>query len=388
MPFLQEVSRKKTVKTASRRGVRKKVTGKDKNCCTKKLTNTLCCIILSTVMENEEYTLSAPEELLGAEIDGYRLESLLGCGSYGVVYLARHIMMDRLFAFKILQAEFSEDNDSIRGFFRESKTAAKLEHPNVVQAVQAGKTPEGLCYFVMEYVDGSSIEDIRVNSPELLSLEFMLELSIQLADALDYAWNTRKIIHRDIKPDNLLVCRADRKLKLADLGLAGVNAGNTDEIVATPLYMAPEIAAGLGSSEMTSDIYSFGVMFYELSSGVPPFTGSIEELQRAHLEDIPEPLLVANPDLDPELARYIDSMLAKDPGARPQSWSEVKERLSAIKERLYASQRYPLPRVDEKSGRALSQNDANAPGNAKWLWIIVALIAAAALLTVILLLVF
>ena len=110
MPFLQEVSRKKTVKTASRRRVRKKVTGKDKNCCTKKLTNTLCCIILSTVMENEEYTLSAPEELLGAEIDGYRLESLLGCGSYGVVYLARHLMMDRLFAFKILQAEFSEDN--------------------------------------------------------------------------------------------------------------------------------------------------------------------------------------------------------------------------------------------------------------------------------------
>ena len=340
------------------------------------------------VMENEEYTVSAPEELLGAEIDGYRLESLLGCGSYGVVYLARHLMMDRLFAFKILQAEFSEDNDSIRVFFRESKTAAKLEHPNVVQAVQAGKTPEGLCYFVMEYVDGSSIEDIRVNTPEMLSLEFMLELSIQLADALDYAWNAGKIIHRDIKPDNLLICHADKKLKLADLGLAGVNAGNTDEIVATPLYMAPEIAAGLGSTQMTSDIYSFGVMFYELSSGVPPFTGSIEELQRAHLEDIPEPLLVANPDLDPELARYIDSMLAKNPAERPQSWSEIKERLTAIKERLYSSQRYILPQFDERSKMTLNHNDGQAPRDAKWAWAIFAVILLAALLTVAFFLIF
>ena len=300
------------------------------------MTNPDSCAILCYIMEHTVDNISAPEELLGAEIDGFRLESLLGSGSYGVVYRARHLVMDRLFAFKILFAEFSENQGSVNEFFRESKTAAKLEHPNVVQAYQAGRTPEGLCYFVMEYVDGSTVEELRINSPELLSLEFLLEISIQLADALDHAWTTRKIIHRDIKPGNLLVCRSDNKLKLADLGLAGVgSSAGADEIVATPLYMAPEVAAGRKSTHAVSDIYSFGVMFYELAAGAPPFTGSIEELQKAHIEQMPQPLFEANPDLDPELAAYIDSMLAKEPAERPQSWAEIKERLSAIKKRLF-----------------------------------------------------
>lgn len=337
-------------------------------------------------MENDSYIASAPEELIGVEIDGYRLESLLGCGSYGVVYLARHLMMDRLFAFKILQAEFSSDFEAVKVFFRESKTAAKLEHPNVVQAVQAGKTPEGLCYFVMEYVDGSSIEDIRVNTPEILSLEFMLGLSIQLADALEYAWAAGKIIHRDIKPENLLVSRLDGTLKLADLGLAGVASGSApDEIVATPLYMAPEIAAGLGSTQMTSDIYSFGVMFYELSSGVPPFTGSIEELQKAHLEELPPPLLSANPDLDSELAKYIDSMLAKDPLERPQSWTEVKERLTAIRERLYNSGRYALPPIEKMERDSELQREKEHKVSVKWSIAVFGIILLAALIALLVL---
>lgn len=331
-----------------------------------------------TIMENTAENFPAPEELIGAVIDGYRLEKLLGNGSYGVVYLARHLMMDRVFAFKILQSEFAEDRDSINDFFRESKTAAKLEHPNVVQAIKAGRTPEGLCYFVMEYVDGSSIEAIRTEAPEQLSLEFLLGLSIQLADALDYAWNTRQIIHRDIKPENLLVRRSDRQLKLADLGLAGVGSGaGADEIVATPLYMAPEVAAGMGSSQPVSDIYSFGVMFFELSSGIPPFTGSIEELQMAHLEKMPPALLEANPDMDPELAAYIDSMLAKNPAARPQSWSEVRSRLSAIKERLYSPRRVSLAAVEERAFDVPGHAGSGRPSWLLWGAIILAAIIAA-----------
>ena len=337
-------------------------------------------------MENDSYNAAAPEALLGAEIDGYRLEALLGSGSYGVVYLARHLMMDRLFAFKILQAEFSSDFEAVKVFFRESKTAAKLEHPNVVQAVQAGKTPDGLCYFVMEYVDGSSIEDIRINTPEILSLEFLLGLSIQLADALEYAWESGKIIHRDIKPENLLVSRLDGSLKLADLGLAGVGSSSPDEIVATPLYMAPEIAAGLGSTGMTSDIYSFGVMFYELSAGVPPFTGSIEELQHAHLSLLPPPLLSANPDLDSELAKYIDSMLAKEPSERPQSWSEVKERLTAIRERLYNSGRQTLPPLENLEHDSELMREKRHNKGVWWSVAIFAVILVIALVTVCILL--
>lgn len=299
-------------------------------------------------MSEYENIVSSPEDLLGCEIDGCRLESILGYGSYGVVYLARHLMMERFFAVKVLIDEFSSDETAVQNFFRESKTAAKLEHPNVIQAFKAGRNEEGLCYFVMEYVDGSSIEEIRVNAPELLSLEFLIEISIQLADALDYAWNSWRIVHRDIKPDNLLVSRKDNKLKLADLGLAGVVNNGSGEIVATPLYMAPEVAAGAGSSDVTADIYSFGVMFYELAAGAPPFTGSVEQLQMAHINETPAPLLSVNPDLDPELARFIDSMLAKVPEERPRSWREVKQRFSSIKARLFDPERFSrsLPEIE------------------------------------------
>ncbi len=341
------------------------------------LKKTNSCAILCYIMENTVDSISAPEELLGAEIDGFRLESLLGCGSYGVVYQARHLVMDRLFAFKILFAEFSDNRESVNEFFRESKTAAKLEHPNVVQAYQAGRTPEGLCYFVMEYVDGSSIEELRINSPEQLSLKFLLEISIQLADALDYAWRSRGIIHRDIKPGNLLVCRSDGKLKLADLGLAGVGANaGSGEILATPLYMPPEVATGQKSTHAVSDIYSFGVIFYELAAGKPPFTGSVEALQQAHIETIPQPLFEANPDLDPELAAYIDSMLAKSPEERPQSWAEIKERLTAFKERLFFSQQIPVGAAEFLSPDTKVTNWEKEAGNNHSRLIIAAVILA------------
>lgn len=323
-------------------------------------------------MNNFDYIENTPESLIGVEIDGYCLESVLGNGSYGVVYLARHIMMDRLFAFKILQAEFSADEEAVKGFFRECKTAAKLEHPNVVQAFKAGRTANGLCYFVMEYVEGSTIEAIRINAPELLSLTFLLDVSIQLADALDYAWNSYRIIHRDIKPENLLIKNYDRKLKLADLGLAGVGSNSSPgEIVATPLYMSPEVAMGTGSYDVTGDIYSFGVMFYELSAGVPPFTGSIEELQRAHIEKLPPSLLSVNPDLDPELARYIDSMLAKNPGERPQSWADVREHLSAIRQRLNVSSGQNLVHIEEPDHDADLKDEKSRRETASWYIVIV-----------------
>ena len=322
-------------------------------------------------METSEYIENTPEALLGAEIDGYRLESILGYGTYGVVYLARHIMMDRFFAVKILQAEFSEDEPSVNSFFQECKVAAKLEHPHVVQAFKAGRTPEGLCYFVMEYVDGQTIEEIRVNTPERLSLEFLLDISCQLADALDYAWQSRRIIHRDIKPGYLLIT-ADRRLKLADLGLAGAGSRNDPgEIVATPLYMPPEVAMGLGSTDVTGDIYSFGVMFYELCAGIPPFAGSVESLQKAHISKMPPPLLTANPDLDPALARYIDSLLAKDPADRPQSWSDVKAFLTSTKERLFAPERYILPAVEEKDPEADRKAEKSRRETAAWYIVIV-----------------
>lgn len=339
-------------------------------------------------MENDMNMTPAPEELLGTVIDGFRLESVLGCGSYGVVYFAWHEVMERGFALKILQAEFSSEDLFVKEFFHECKTAAKLEHPNVVQAFQAGSTPEGLYFFVMEYVEGSTVEELRINSPELLSLKFLLELFIQLADALDYAWKTHGIVHRDIKPGNLLVRAADGQLKLADLGLAGVGSSSSeDEIVATPLYMAPEVASGETRGDIASDIYSFGVMFYELIAGTPPFTGSVEELQMAHLKTLPEPLFSVNPDMDLELARYIDSMLLKDPAARPADWGEIRETLKDFKERLFSAASQ-TPVLDDSTRKAVLTREERRFGRESYTFIIAAAVAVLLLLLVFLFLFF
>jgi serine/threonine protein kinase len=198
----------------------------------------------------------------------------------------------------------------------------------------------------------------------------VIRLGKDLCTALSVC-RKKNIIHRDIKPGNLLITAAGQ-LKLADLGLAG--AGSTSapgEIIATPLYMPPETAMGYGTSDVTGDIYSFGIMFYELSAGIPPFTGSIEELQKAHIEQLPPPLLAANPDMDPELARYIDSLLAKDPAMRPQSWGEVRQFLTSARKRLFAPERYILPAVEEADPEADRKAEKSRRETASWYIVIV-----------------
>ena len=166
-------------------------------------------------METSEYIKNTPESLLGTEIDGYLLESILGYGTYGVVYLARHVIMDRYFAFKILQAEFSEDTGSVNSFFQECKVAAKLEHPHVVQAFKAGRTPEGLCYFVMEYVNGKTLKELIVFNGKLPYVT-AINITIQIAKALECA-HRNNIIHRDVKPQNILVNENDEIVGIIDL---------------------------------------------------------------------------------------------------------------------------------------------------------------------------
>ena len=270
----------------------------------------------------------APGTVLGR----YRIVSEIGRGNNGIVYLAHQDMLDRQVACKVLLPEYANDKKYTTGFFREARIAAKISHPNVVQALDVGAI-NGVCFFIMEYVEGEMLEKIRKKAPEKLTPSFILHIAIQLAEALDYAWRCNKMIHGDIKPENILI-RPDGEVKLADLGVARIAGTAThNELMATPLYVAPELLTdGAGTPDPRSDIYSFGVMLYELCSGEAPFKGKMEELLEHHINTLPEPLLRRNPDMNISMAALVDRMLAKSPAERPQSWQEIVETLKNIQQ--------------------------------------------------------
>lgn len=283
-------------------------------------------------------------ELVGQSVAGCELIRELGRGTNGVVYLAKHKQLNRQVACKIISSDLQEDPDFLDNLFTEAANAAKLSHPNVIQALDAGDS-DGIKYFMMEFVDGNSLEYIRTNSPEMISTEFLLNLSLQLAVAMDFAWCNHKMTHGDIKPGNIMLTRKDRILKVGDLGLARSSNGATGDpadVMVTPLYAAPEIITQQQiSPDPRSDIYSFGVMFYELACGTAPFTGSLDEIIDAHINSVPESLHTMNPDLDRELARFIDTMLAKDMQSRPADWKTVYAALKSIYLRLFPNSRIP-----------------------------------------------
>ena len=293
---------------------------------------------------------------LGSEFGNYRIISELGRGNNGVVYLAEQQPLDREVALKVLLPEHSKNKEYVELLMNEARAAARMCHPNIVQALDAG-TVGGCCYLAMEYVNGRTLEDIRIASPEIISFEFLVGISIQLADALDYAWNNFQLTHGDVKPENLLIADDGKTLKLADLGLAHVSGRvNSDDgsIMATPMYVAPEVVSGNGGG-VRSDIYSFGVMLYELIAGEPPFRGDTETLLRCHLEKPAPKLSSVNPDVPPELAEFTDRMLAKSPDDRPQSWSEVKaflEEFSARRFQVATPDAAPEPEKKQRSGES------------------------------------
>jgi serine/threonine protein kinase len=164
---------------------------------------------------------------------------------------------------------------------------------------------------------------------------------------MDYAWSQHGMIHGDIKPGNILISQ-DHVLKVGDLGLARSSNGATGDpadVMITPLYAAPEvIAQQCNDPDPRSDIYSFGVMFYELACGKAPFIGSVEQLLQCHMYALPEPLFSMNPDMDRELTELIDSMLAKNPDMRPANWKKVRAALEEIYNRLF-----PAPQAQQEN---------------------------------------
>ncbi len=256
----------------------------------------------------------------------YRLLTLLGRGGAGEVWKAEDTVLARQVAVKLLRSLEGDPMDAVERFRAEAQAAARLMHPNVVATYDVGAAGEHV-FLVMELVSGPDLAQL-MRSEGLPSAKLVADIATQGARALDAA-HAAGIIHRDVKPGNLLLA-ADGTLKITDFGIAkGVDAEATGVgvLLGTASYVSPEQVRGLPATP-ASDWYSFGCVLYELLAGTPPFTGpTVESIMRQQLGSDPEPINCA--DVDPALANLVLQLLAKNPVDRPSSAAEVMALLTA-----------------------------------------------------------
>ena len=263
----------------------------------------------------------------GSHLGRYRILQELGRGVMAVVFRAHDPSLDREVAIKVLPSYHTEDPTFQERFTREAQAVARLSHPNILQVYDFGED-KGFTYIVTEYVPGGTLEDKFHGEP--LSEEETLKFMRPLGEALDYA-HSQGILHRDLKPANVLLDAQSRPI-LGDFGLARLletssRSTQAQQVLGTPVYMSPEQALG-GDVDHRSDLYAFGVMFYEMLVGRTPFRGdSLTAMLMAHVhEPVPLPTSL-NPDFDRGLEAVLLQALAKDPGARYQSAAEMVEAL-------------------------------------------------------------
>ncbi len=258
-------------------------------------------------------------------IKGYELQRKLGEGGMGAVYLARQKSMDRLVALKILRRNLARNTDFVARFVREARLAGKLDHENIVRALDVGESGD-YHYLAMEFVDGCNLSALLRERGALPEKE-ALGLALQVARALEYA-DSRRIIHRDIKPDNVLLT-GDGIAKLTDLGLAKQTGAETHitqtgVMVGTPHYVSPEQARGEQDVDIRGDIYSLGATLYRLVTGKTPFEGSTAAVvMTKHLTEEPPPPREINPDVSHKTSRIIYKAMAKNRDVRYQTPAEL-----------------------------------------------------------------
>jgi hypothetical protein len=279
-----------------------------------------------------EADLCIPPELVGHP--RYRLLRPLGAGGMGVVYLAVHRLMDRVVALKVVHRGLLDRPGAGERFRQEIRAAAQLSHPHIVTAYDADQAGD-LHFLVMEFVEGTSLDRLVRDRP--LDRARACAWVRQAALGLQHAYE-RGMVHRDIKPGNLLVT-PDGRVKILDFGLARFVREHTkagtdtpcDGVLGTPDYIAPEQARDPRRADIRADVYSLGCTLYHLLTGHPPFAGGTD-LQKliAHQEQRPELLTEVRPELPRELVTVLERMLAKDPSDRYQTPAEVARDLALL----------------------------------------------------------
>jgi beta-lactam-binding protein with PASTA domain/predicted Ser/Thr protein kinase len=274
--------------------------------------------------------MAVSDTLLNTLFDGrYRIVRKLGTGGMANVYLAEDEVLGRRVAIKILDDRHAGDDQFVERFRREAKNAASLSHPNIVSIYDRGEA-EGTYYIAMEYLDGRSLKELIVaRGPAPVNVA--IDYARQILAAIRFA-HRHGIVHRDIKPHNVLV-DAEGRLKVTDFGIARAGASQMTEagsIIGTAQYLSPEQAKG-APVDQTSDLYSVGVVLYELLTGVVPFSGDTPvEIAMKHLSSTPEPPSVKRAEIPRDLDMVVLRALAKDPADRYQTAEEMDADLQRV----------------------------------------------------------
>ena len=276
---------------------------------------------------------------VGSDIEGrYRIMELIGEGGMGKVYLAEHVEIGKRVALKVLHPSYSRMPDLVERFRREARAASKIGHPNIVDVTDSGATNDGSVYFVMEYLEGVELGSV-IEREGALDVARALRITGQICRALSAA-HREGIIHRDLKPENIfLITRGGEAdvVKVLDFGIAKTTEAEAARerrltspgmAMGTPEYMAPEQAAGRPADART-DIYSLGAIMYEMTTGLPPYTGDnfMEILTKKATIDPPAPISIRS-DLPLQVSELVSAAMSRSPEQRPQSMDALEYELN------------------------------------------------------------
>jgi len=277
--------------------------------------------------------------VIGERYGNYKALSLLGEGGMGAVYLAEHPGIGRRVAIKVLRKEMDHDPQLLTRFLNEARAANAIRHPNIIEVLDSGTTERGASYLVMELLEGESLS-ARIKRLSRLDERSAIEIAMQTASGLGAA-HAKGIIHRDLKPDNLFVIpeesdAARERVKILDFGIAKLHAlagdslkTRTGTLMGTPVYMSPEQCLGTKEVDHRSDIYSLGIIIYEMLAGQTPFVSEgFGELLSMHLHEKPGSLRSFAPQVTAEVEFAVMRMLAKKPDDRYQSMADVRVALA------------------------------------------------------------
>jgi serine/threonine-protein kinase len=325
--------------------------------------------------------------MIGTVLSGrYKLEAKLGSGGMSTVYLARDTTLDRAVAVKVMHREMSEQADQLERFRQEARAVAKLSHPNVVSVIDAGEDG-GHPYIVFEYVEGETLKQ-RINRVGALDAQEALAYAIEVARGLSVA-HGRRMVHRDIKPQNVLI-DSEGRAKLTDFGISrqleqdGMTA--TGRVLGTTDYVAPEQAMGR-AVDQRSDVYSLGVVLYEMLSGQVPYRADSQVgVAMKHVNEEMPDVQQRRPELSAAAALVVERATDKDPEERYQTVGEMIDDLSTALE-------VEAARAGSTSGEATTVLEAVAPEERKlsgpsrrsWLAVLLGLLAVAAVIAAVVL---
>jgi len=301
--------------------------------------------ILKDLMVELGYITESQAERLGTgikeskaaahQIPGYKIVGKLGAGAMAVVYKARQLSLNRMVAIKILPKRFTENPEYVERFYKEGQAAGKLNHPNIVQAIDVGEAG-GYHYFVMEYVEGKTIAD-DLSAGKVFEETEALDMIIQVASALGHA-HALKLIHRDVKPKNIMI-NNHGAIKLADMGLArattDIEAAQSEagKAYGTPYYIAPEQIRGKIDIDGRADIYGLGATLYHMLTGRVPFMADDSaDVMRKHLREKLIPPDHINTLLSAGVSEVIEIMMAKKKENRYNDIKELLVDLNALRE--------------------------------------------------------